>query len=62
MGAAAADRRWGSPNCGSPNGANRAENVVLIPAQSGRTLGWSVAFRGVYDDGPFSDGALPYFA
>lgn len=32
--------------------ANRAEHVVLIPAQIGRTLGRSVAFRGVYDGYP----------
>lgn len=51
-----------APNCGNPNVTNRTEHVVLIPAQIGRRLGLSVAFRGVCDDGPRSDCDLPYFA
>ena len=56
------DRQCAAPNCGSSNVTNRTEHVVLISAQIGRTLGRSVAFRGMYDDGPRSDCALPHFA
>lgn len=48
-------------NCGSSNVTNRTEHVVLISAQIGRTLGRSVALRGVYNDGPRLDCALPHF-
>ena len=49
MDAGASGRTVRCANCGSPNVTNRTEHVVLISAQIGRTLGRSVAWRGVYD-------------